>query len=201
MVLLAEMQLHRAVRLLVREVRHAAAIVADRGGEGARARGGDPGDRAAPAADDADLPDARDLLGRRLDVGERILERDPLADGAAAGDVVGAVAELDAGLDPVEQRRRDDDVALCRIVVAHRADVAVDPENLLRDDQGAARRLLGQADTASTVAVDGRAPRSMLPNAVLPCSAAPGASVDAGLGGDRFSARLIRPGLDEQAGC
>ena len=181
-VLLAEMELHRAVRLLVREVRHAAAVVADRGGEGARARGGDPRDRAAPAVADA-AADARDLLGRRLDVGERIRAR-PLADGAAAGDVVGAVAELDAALDPVEQRRRDRDVALCRIVVAHRADVAVDPKiscatTSAARPAGSARYMLKRWPSAAV-------PSTVLLNAP-PCSAAPGAAVDAGLGGDRFS--------------
>ena len=128
------MQLHRAVRLLVREIRHAAAIVADRGREGARARGGDPGDRATPTiADHADPADPGDQFGRGLDIGERLVQRDLLADRPPGRDVVALIAELDAALDPVEQRRRDDEVALCRIVVADRPDVAVDPEDLLRD--------------------------------------------------------------------
>src|SRR5690606_801403 len=115
----------------------------------------------------------RDLLGRRFDVGERLVERHLLAERPAAGHVVGAVAELDATLDPVEQRRRDDDVALPGIIVAHRADVAVHPEDLLHDDQRAARlaRRIGPVH-AETMPVGGGTLYD-LAHALLPILAVP----------------------------
>src|SRR5918999_5005146 len=52
LVVLAEVEHDRAGRPLVRHAWHAAAVVADGGGEGAGARGGGPGERAAPAVAD-----------------------------------------------------------------------------------------------------------------------------------------------------
>ena len=84
------------------------------------------------------------------------------------------VAELDAALDPVEQRRRDREIAVGRIAVADRPDVAVDPEDLLHDDQPAARppRGLGAID-AEPVAVGRRAPAWSFPCRSLPVEPSP----------------------------
>ena len=59
-----------------------------------------------------------------------------------ARDVVGQVAQVDARLDPVEERRGDRDVALRGVALADAPDVAVDAEDLLHDDQPAARGAL-----------------------------------------------------------
>src|SRR2546426_5086335 len=136
---------HRAMRRLARGVRDPATVVADGAGDAVDARRGEPGERAAETvADDAHL----ELLGReRLDGGAHVLdhglERDLHAHGAPALDVLGAVADRETRLDPLEDPGRQRDVAVRGEPVAHPLDVRVDPEDLLHDDQAGARRARG----------------------------------------------------------
>src|SRR5215468_679240 len=132
-VLVAEMQHGRHLRLLALGAVDAAAIVADRrvGLEAGRRQ---PGDGAAPAkAGDCDLPCATplQLLDRRLDVLHRLVEAELGHVLAALGDGVGRIAQLDAGLDVVEEARGERKIALLGELVGDRLDVMVDPEDLL----------------------------------------------------------------------
>jgi hypothetical protein len=61
---------------------------------------------------------------------------------AAQDDVILAVAELDASLEAVEQRRRDGDIAFGREAVGNVADVDVDAENFLNDDNARPQPLM-----------------------------------------------------------
>src|SRR5690606_36071333 len=98
------------------------------------------GERAAPAiADDGDLAVPPGLVDRDLYVEERLVELDLGAEVAPLRDVLGAVAELDSLLQAVEERRRHDVVALAREAVGDGADVAIDAEDLLKNDHRAAR--------------------------------------------------------------
>ena len=61
----------------------------------------------------------------------------------------GVVADVEAFLDVVEDRRRDREIALGRELVGDRADMRVDAEDLLHDDDAAARACrLGSARQA-----------------------------------------------------
>src|SRR5213593_1674313 len=138
---LAPVEDHRGLRLLRRGVRDAAAVVRDRGGDAVDPRGREPRHGAAEAIpDDADL-EARllRLLHRGAHVLHRIVDRQLAAHGAAALDVGLLVARFEPALDPVEQRRRDREVALLGEAIGDALDVVVDAEDLLDHDQRAAR--------------------------------------------------------------
>ena len=136
---LAEMQLHRAVRLLVPRRGDAAAIPAEGGREVAGPGRAVPGDGAAPAiADDAALRRRGQRRGGGPDVEHRLVGIHGAAQFPAAGHVGRRVAQLDAALGAVEQRRADHPVARLGEIVADPAHVPVHPEDLLHHHQGAA---------------------------------------------------------------
>src|SRR5262245_20008258 len=133
------MQKHRAAGPLGGEVRHGTAVVADGRVEPVDASGRQPGDRAAHAiADHADLVL---VLLERLDGGPHVdhhgVPADLAPDLAAPDDVFLLVAELDVGLDPVEERRRQRHVAIGSVAVADAPDVRVHAKDLLDDDDTA----------------------------------------------------------------
>src|SRR5262245_8121770 len=153
-VLVAEMHHGRHLWLLALGAVDAAAIVGRHriGPEPGRRQ---PGDGAAPAvAGDRDLAGAAllQLLDRRLDVLDRLVEPELGHVLAALGDGVGRVAELDAGLDVVEEPRRQRQIAVGRELVGHRPDVMVDPEDLLDDDHAALGRAPGRGQIGADLA-------------------------------------------------
>ena len=137
-VALAEMELHRTVRRLGPVFVDLAAVVTDRRSD-MEAAGGQPGQRPAPAvahhACDSWAGSGPDVLHRRAHVqhdrlpGQRRAQRPP------TGGVVGRIGQLDAALDPVEQRRRDGQITLGGEAVGDVADVGGDAEDLLADHQ------------------------------------------------------------------
>ena len=74
------------------------------------------------------------------DVAQRGIGQRPGLQLPAPGDVGRRVTDVHAALVAVEQRRRDHEVAVGGKPVADAADVAVDAEDLLRDDDRSARR-------------------------------------------------------------
>src|SRR5215207_1021071 len=151
-VLVAEMQLGRHLGLLVLEAVDAATVVT-RDSVGLEPGRGQPGDGATPAvAGDRDLLGAAplQLLDRGLDVLDRLVEAELGHVLAALGNGVGRVAELDAGLDMVEEPRRQREIAVGRELVGHRPDVVVDAEDLLDDHHAA----LGRAFRRGEVGAD-----------------------------------------------
>ena len=138
-ILLAEMQHGGAARSFVLEVVDLTAVVA---GSGSRLHSGSrqPGKGTAPAvADDADLARSLDRIHGGGDVLQGILPRYLAADFPAGRHIGLIVAQLHTLLDPVEQSRRDRQIALGGKTVGHGADVAVGAEDFLDDDQPAAR--------------------------------------------------------------
>src|SRR5882762_1694113 len=139
-VLLAEVAHHRDARLDVGVVEDAAAVVRHRGSQPRHLCRGHPRDEAAPAiADDADLARRRCGLHGGFDVFHGEVERDLGAQLAAFLDIGRRVAEVDVLLHAVEHRRRDRHVAVGGEAVGHFLDVAVDAEDFLDHDDGAAR--------------------------------------------------------------
>ncbi len=157
--------LERDVRVLVAEVRHrrhgglarrlaahrhAAAVIRHRGRQPRHLLGSAPRQQPAPAiADDAHLARARREVHRSLDVLQHPRERQRLDGGLQARPalhVVRRVAELHAGLHPVERGRRDREVAGGRVAIGDGADVRVDAEDLLQHDDGALGRMRRLAD-------------------------------------------------------
>src|SRR5579863_1793300 len=140
-VLLAEMQLCRHLRLLVGILGDLAAVIADGSRETVELDGGQ--ERDGPAHAEADDADRAVLLGR-LDRGLRVAHhRAPVRIGdefARAGDLVRRIAALEIRLLTIEQGRRHRGVTLAGEPVAHRADVMIDAENLLDDDNAAPGR-------------------------------------------------------------
>ena len=142
-VALAEMRHDSAFRLLATGLEHAAAVIRDSAGEAGEPGGAHPGDESAPAiADDADATCRRRNVARRGNVGESRLGAGPRLELATARDIFRGVADIEAALVSVEERRRDRHIAICREALANRTDVAVHPEDLLHDDQPAARLAL-----------------------------------------------------------
>src|SRR5579863_3331960 len=117
-VLLAEMQLCRHLRLLVGILGDLAAVIADGSRETVELGGGQ--ERDGPAHAEADDADRSVLLGR-VDRGL-------------------GIAALEIRLLTIEQRRRHRGVTLAGEPVAYRADVMIDAENLLDDDDAARGR-------------------------------------------------------------
>jgi hypothetical protein len=97
-------------------------------------------------SDHADLAGRLHGVARGCDVDQRRLGRRRLLEPEAALDVVVGIAELDARTDAVEQRRHDGDIAVARVAVGDRTHMAVDPEDLLDDDDGALRLALRSGD-------------------------------------------------------
>jgi len=146
-----------------------AAVVADRPGDAVEPTGAEPDRRAAPAvADDPDRAASSHGVDRRLQIGEHLLGLQLVDQLAAALDVLRLVAELELGLDAIEERRGDRRVAGRREPKRSgglspnspqggreagrtrsgrvrtepgrgRADVGVDAEDLLDHHDGAAR--------------------------------------------------------------
>src|SRR6202012_3686733 len=103
-----------------------------------------PGDRAAEAeADDGDLAAFLGDLDRGFDVAQHLLAIDLAGDRHAARSRVSVVAGLEIGLDMLENRRRDGEIALGREPVGDLPDMGVDAEDLLDDDDSAARSARG----------------------------------------------------------
>ena len=145
-VLAAEMHQNRAFRRLVPEIIDLAAIIADRGGDAVQPRRRQPGQRATPAiAGDAGLQ-AGQCPGGRLDIEKRSVPIHPPLQFPSGCNVVGVVAQLHPTLDPVEQGRGDRLVSIRREPVGHGADVRIDAENFLDDNDPAARFALGFRD-------------------------------------------------------
>jgi hypothetical protein len=144
------------VRAARRRLQHAAAIVRRRARETGKARRAHPRDVAAPAvADDADLARRRRRCPRRLDVGERVIERCLRLQRPPAFEVFGRVAQVDARLDAVEKRRRKREVPVRGIAVTDAADVAVHAEDLLHHDQRRAGALRLRAPCRDRGAIGG----------------------------------------------
>ena len=85
-------------------------------------------------------PASSSRVARRGDVLQRRGESGHGLPFAPARDVLRRVADVDVALVAIEQRRGDRPVAIGGVAVADAADVAVDAEDLLRDDEPAARR-------------------------------------------------------------
>ena len=62
---------------------------------------------------------------------------------AADDDVLVGIAEFDPPFEAVEEGRRDGQISLPRVAVGDVADMGVDAENFLNDDDGAFRITLG----------------------------------------------------------
>src|SRR5215217_1998123 len=153
-VLVAEMHLDRHLGCLALGAVDAAAIVG-RHRVGLEPGRRQPGDGAAPAvAGDRHLLDAAplQLLDRRLDVLDRLVAPELGHVLAALGDGVGRVAELDAGLDVVEEPRRQREIAVGRELVGHRPDMVVDAEDLLDDHDAALGRALRRGKVGGDLA-------------------------------------------------
>ena len=157
-ILVAEMHLDRHARRIVgRAGGDPTAIAAHRACEAVEVAAADPGDVTAEAiADQPHLAGIRYRLRGGVDIGE-----DPLVAQAPAklaplaeGDLV--IAELNALLGAVEQRRRDRRITLPGEHVDEMLDVAVDAEDFLNDDDAALRGAGGVCPVAvERVAVTG----------------------------------------------
>src|SRR6184192_2338050 len=124
------------------EIARDLAVIDHRAGEGQLA-GGKIGQGSAPAVADGRRPAGVFHHGDRgREVAQRIFRHQLLGVAAPLLHVGGGVAELDAAAHPVEEARRDGRVAVGGEAVAHFADVAVDPEDLL-DHQHCAARAAG----------------------------------------------------------
>src|SRR5438445_4508389 len=146
-------------RLPLDEASDAAAVVAARRREPVDERRREPRERAAHAvADGADLELLRlERPHRGPKVGDHLLPADLAPEGPPALDVARPVAHGDVALDTVEERRRQREVSVGRIAVAHRLDVRVDAEDLLDDDEAPSRRARRRgAVGGEAVAVFGR---------------------------------------------
>jgi hypothetical protein len=102
------------------------------------AGGGEPGDEAAVAeADDAAVFSGElfGMLEGGGDVKEGEIGLELGVEGEGLLHVVGGVRELEVALDAVEERGRDAEEALGGILVCDGADVGVDAEDLLHDDE------------------------------------------------------------------
>src|SRR5262249_54983249 len=106
------------------------------------------------------LPDAAalQLLDRRLDVLHRLVDPELGHVLAALGDRVGRVAELNAGLEMVEEARGERQVAAGGELVGDGLDVMVDPENLLDDHDTALRRAPRRGEVGADLASLGPKP-------------------------------------------
>ena len=148
---LAEEQNGRNLRLLVAGRRDAAAVIADRRAQSGEIAGGQEGQRAAEAiADDADLAAFRRLGDGRGDVGHEILVLALAAQGGAGLHVGLLVARLVVLLHAIVDRRRDGDVAMRGVEIGGGADVMVDAEDFLNDDDAA----LGRAGRSGQIGAD-----------------------------------------------
>jgi hypothetical protein len=76
---------------------------------------------------------------RAGDVGKRLVDGDPPSDFATTRDIVRGVAQIDSMLVPLEERRRDRKITISGEAVADAADMRIHPEDLLGNDQPAAR--------------------------------------------------------------
>ena len=127
------------------------------------------GDAAAHAeADDRD----RAFFLELVDCGLRVLEhRVPVRVGdelARIGDLVRRIAALEVLLRAIEQRRRDGGIAFGGEPVADRADVMIDAENLLDDDDAAFRRAGWIGPISTKLKAVGRGERELLAQWNLP---------------------------------
>src|SRR5579872_545278 len=144
LVLLAEMQHRRDLRLQVLEPDDPAAVVADCGAQAVKAPRRHPGESAAHAeADDGDLASLLGDRDRGGDVAQRLLTVNFAGDRHAARSRGRVVAGLEPGLDMLENRRRYGQIALGRKPVRDIADMRIDAEDLLDDDDRAARSARG----------------------------------------------------------
>ncbi len=144
------MHLHRAAWLLACRHGDPTAVIAGGGGDSMQPCCREPGKRAAEAiADDTDFSRRRRRGPRRLDVEQHVVHADLVDHRPADGESIRPVAELDAGLATIKQRRRDAVVAVGRVAVRDFSDMLVDAKNLLDDDEPASmlhpgRRLIGR---------------------------------------------------------
>ena len=140
-VFLAEVHLHRAARLVVGEADDLPAVIANRRGEAAEPRRRDEGDGAAHA--ETDHRDRPALFFQCVD-GGRCIEhqlrpietRNKLA---RLGDLGLRVTAFEIGSHSVEHLRRHGSEAGIRKPVAYGADVMIDAEYFLDDDNAPAR--------------------------------------------------------------
>ena len=88
-------------------------------------------------------PTERTLSDRRRDVAQHRIPVDLAEEGAGALHLVRRIARLEVALMAIEQRRGDRDIAEIGKAVADRADVVVDPEDLLNHDDRPDRRARG----------------------------------------------------------
>src|SRR5271166_3270846 len=140
LVFLAEVEHRWNARLLVFEPEDPAAVVADRGAQALELRGRQPGDRSAEAiADGADPAAFAGDFDRGGHIAQDLLAIELVDDRDAPRPRVGVVADVEPRLDALEDRGRNGEIIVDGEAVGHRADMGVDAENLLDDDDGAAR--------------------------------------------------------------
>lgn len=97
------------------------------------------------------------MIDGGIDVEERLVKTDLGGDLHAAGAVGGIVVELDAGLNAIEEAGSDGDESLGGVVVGDGADVAIHPEDFLKDDDGERRGGGGFSEIGTeAMAVGGR---------------------------------------------
>src|SRR5579885_3474003 len=131
-VLLAEVHLQRASRLLVGELGDHAAVEANCGGEAGNTAGGKERRGAAHAeADDADRADALEVVLGRGHVRYHVVPVEIAEIAARVRNLIRRIARLEIAHETVEYRRRHRGVAERGEAVAHRADVMIDAENFL----------------------------------------------------------------------
>src|SRR5262249_46483682 len=85
---------------------------------------------------------------------------------AGIGDLVGRITALEAGLAPVEQRRRQRAIAGISEAIADRADMMVDAENLLNDHHAALGGGFGVGPVGSQLMLIGGSKPEMLTQGV-----------------------------------
>ena len=144
-------------RLVVGEANDGAAVIADRRRKSRQFCRGGIGDAAAEAeADDADRADILDGIDGGLGVAQY---RRPVGIGDEFPRVrhfIRRIAALEIGLDAVEDRRRDRDIALAGETVADAADVVIDAKDFLDHHH----RRLGRAGGIGAVAAQLKIVRS-----------------------------------------
>jgi hypothetical protein len=143
---------------------HATAVIRHRGRQALEFARGAPSEQPAPAIpDDADLAGLRGVVDRGLDVSQhpgRGQRFDGRLQRHAGAHVVGRIAELHAGLDAVESGRRHREVSVRRVAIGDRADVRVDAEYFLDDDDaslgtaGGLRDISGEYEAVGCLEVD-----------------------------------------------
>jgi len=140
----AEVQHDRAAWLFGCVFRDLATVVAD-GRGGMQARRSEPRESAPETkSNDTYFCDAGNLRGVRNgrgDVEEGFVDADLRCDLHAARAVRGIVVEFEAGLHAIEKRRRESGEPFVGVIIHEVANVTIDAEDFLNDNDGRGRRI------------------------------------------------------------